>query len=460
MKDAQKAGLIVNWIGRQCIMTLHLMGVTLDSPRTVFDNLEKIFRPESNQTLSRFKFHGMKQKQGQNCDMYMSDLRLSIVECRYPDLVQDELLKDQFIFGLAIKEIQDHLLGGIKAEDPSEKCLLEARKIELKIEQRKLLGIKTTMTYNSVQHRGRGKFCSKSQGRGQSSSHIKSCKYCGKSHNKGNCPAFGKRYQKCRQDNHFKAVCKSNEGRRDHSKPRQKKGKGKKFHEVNEEDGVMDDLTDQVQSLFCNDVHFNAINKRMHTLIKCETPDGWSSDQTFKIDTEAGGNLMPIIMFTKLFPYVSLDALSRMVDRSVTLYAYNNTAIKQFGTCQIRLNFKGRSFICKFYVVEHEMAIVGISDAEKLRLVWVNFDTARDVKILHEINEGQAFKDKIERTYPQLFKGIGLMDGEISIKLKSGSIPHVEPVRRVPHAMQEPLKMSLTNWFAKRSFTKWIFQSQ
>ena len=47
-----------------------------------------------------------------------------------PDIVQDELLKDQFIFGLAFKEIQDHLLGKIKAEDPSENCLLEARKIE------------------------------------------------------------------------------------------------------------------------------------------------------------------------------------------------------------------------------------------------------------------------------------------------------------------------------------------
>ena len=68
------------------------------------------------------------------------------------------------------------------------------------------------------------------------------------------------------------------------------------------EDGVMDDLTEQVQSLFYNDVHFNAINKRMHTLIKCETPDGRTSDQTSKIDTGADGNLMPITMFTKLFP--------------------------------------------------------------------------------------------------------------------------------------------------------------
>ena len=27
MKDAQKAGLIVNWIGCQCTMMLHLMGI-------------------------------------------------------------------------------------------------------------------------------------------------------------------------------------------------------------------------------------------------------------------------------------------------------------------------------------------------------------------------------------------------------------------------------------------------
>ena len=62
----------------------------------------------------------------------MSELRLAIIGCRYPDIVQDELLKDQFIFGLVIKEIQDHLLGEIVAEDSSEKCLLESRKVVVK----------------------------------------------------------------------------------------------------------------------------------------------------------------------------------------------------------------------------------------------------------------------------------------------------------------------------------------
>ena len=37
MKDQQKAGLIINWIGRQCTMTLHSVGITLDKPKIFLD---------------------------------------------------------------------------------------------------------------------------------------------------------------------------------------------------------------------------------------------------------------------------------------------------------------------------------------------------------------------------------------------------------------------------------------
>ena len=188
MKDPQKAGLIVNWIGRQCTMTLHNMYVNLGKPDTVFEMLENIFRQESNQTLSRFKFRGLKKCQSQSCDAYMAELHLNIVECKYPNMVQDELLKDQFIFGVCIKEIQDHLLGEITPEDNSDKCLLEAHKVESKIEQSKLLGIKTSMTYDAIHsnnnnNRGRSKSKNKNQGCGRFQSSIRNCKYCGKHHN-------------------------------------------------------------------------------------------------------------------------------------------------------------------------------------------------------------------------------------------------------------------------------------
>ena len=222
--------------------------------------------------------------------------------------------------------------------------------------------------------------------------------------------------------------------------------KRKRFHEVNEEnEEVMDDLTEQVQSLFYNDVRFNAINTRMHTEIKCETPDGRCSENTFKIDTGADGNLLPISMFSKLFSQVSLDALKRTIDRNVTLYAYNNIQIKQYRICNVKLSFKGRMTIGKFFVVEHETAIIGINDVEKLGLIKVDFDLVekKQIKIINEVKDSQDFKCQNKKNYPELFKGIGLMKGEINIKLKEGTIPHVEPVRRVPHAMQGPLKNEL-----------------
>ena len=99
----------------------------------------------------------------------------------------------------------------------------------------------------------------------------------------------------------------------------------------------MYDLTEQVQSLFYSDVRFNIINTRMHTKVECDTPDGKCSENTFKTDTGADGNFMPISMFSKLFSWVSLDALKRTIDRNVTLYTYNNTQIKQYGTCNVKL---------------------------------------------------------------------------------------------------------------------------
>ena len=67
------------------------------------------------------------------------------------------------------------------------------------------------------------------------------------------------------------------------------------------------------------------------TTLKCETPDGWSSDQIFKIDTGAGCqfNAHKHVSALQLFPKVSLDALNKTVNKSVTLFAYNDTEIKQ-----------------------------------------------------------------------------------------------------------------------------------
>ena len=85
-------------------------------------------------------------------------------------------------------------------------------------------------------------------------------------------------------------MCKSGSGsKHDHSRSKRGSKKGKKFHEINESennDNGMDDLADQVQSLFYHDIHFNNVNMRVHTELGCETSQS-KSKQVFKIDTGA-----------------------------------------------------------------------------------------------------------------------------------------------------------------------------
>ena len=54
-----------------------------------------------------------------------------------------------------------------------------------------------------------------------------------------------------------------------------------------------------------------------------------------------------------------------------------------------------------------------------LGIVKVNFDMidkSNGIKVVHNITS-DSFRKQIEAEFPELFKGISLMDGETSIKL-------------------------------------------
>ena len=244
--------MLVNWLGREATQILNSVDTQIDNTDEVFEALEKVFRPESNQTLAHFKFRNMKQKASQMCDAYMSELRLALPECKYRN-DSDELLKDQFIFGIYDKEIQDHLLGEIKETDNSVKALYEARKIESKLAQRKLLGI-VTPTALSVEAIKRGfKYDHRNDDhrdfKGQQ--HDQKCDYCGQSHRRGkrNCPAFGKTCDKCGGKTTLGLCVSPKNLSQSMTQEGQIGPREKNVHEI-ECQNDMEDLTEQVQSLF------------------------------------------------------------------------------------------------------------------------------------------------------------------------------------------------------------------
>ena len=109
----RQAGLVVKWLGSEAGLTLRSLNLMCDEPNTIIDTLKDVFRPIGNRTMSRFKFKSLKQKQGSIVDAYMAELKVLIKECGYKENMQNILLKDQFIFGVTIREIQEHLLNEI-----------------------------------------------------------------------------------------------------------------------------------------------------------------------------------------------------------------------------------------------------------------------------------------------------------------------------------------------------------
>ena len=85
--------------------------------------------------MSWFKFKSLKQKEGSTVNAYMAELKVLIHECGYEDNMETILLKDQFIFGVTVREIQEHLLNDIDDDHDLNMTLVEARKIESRITQ-------------------------------------------------------------------------------------------------------------------------------------------------------------------------------------------------------------------------------------------------------------------------------------------------------------------------------------
>ena len=181
----RQAGLVVNWLGSEAGLTLRSLNLTYDELNTIFDALREVFRPIGNRMMSRFKFKSLKQKQGVTIDAYMAELKVLIKECGYYQNMQNILLKDQFIFSVTIREIQEHLLNKIGDGHDLNQCLIEACKIESCIAQRKLFRLKSVQ-YDSIDNqRSRPKKKLKPKEKrpqSRSQSGIRDCKYCGTNH--------------------------------------------------------------------------------------------------------------------------------------------------------------------------------------------------------------------------------------------------------------------------------------
>ncbi|XP_049273555.1 uncharacterized protein LOC125759180 [Rhipicephalus sanguineus] len=222
------------------------------------------------------------------------------------------------------------------------------------------------------------------------------CSRCNRIHERGKCPAFGKTCFSCRGANHFSACCSK---------------KGPQVSAVRDE-------PDDFQIL---DV---GVGNKADWLIDAKVA---SQVVSLKVDTGSQANLLPRTIFERLKVKTSLKASSSI------LRSYSGNVINHVGVATLPVAVNNRSEYFDFFIVrKSNQAILGLSASEALGLV------SRTVASVH-----MSSTDQIVKEFPELFQGIGCLARPYHMVLQKEATPVIQPVRRVPLALREPLREEL-----------------
>ena len=171
-----------------------------------------------------------------------------------------------------------------------------------------------------------------------------------------------------------------------------------------------------------------------------------NSHVRYKLDTGAGGNLMPFDTWQQFFPGSTPEELKCSIDHSVILKAYNKSSICQLGTCEVLISHRGVSHKCFFYVVPSQYCpILGLSDLLALKLVNFNCPTTQSWSSSRTTTVDTVNCDNItprptrpltktditeNPKYKHLFQGVGKFKIKpVDITIWEGATPYQAPPR-------------------------------
>ena len=179
---------------------------------------------------------------------------------------------------------------------------------------------------------------------------------------------------------------------------------------------------------------------------------------TCKLDTGAEGNIISLATYKLLAPDTDFDrnGIPCHLQRSNTrITAYGGSRIPQYGTCELMLDHRGKKQSATFFVVQSNAPlIIGLPTCRSLGLVTLNYAISTQHQAVKNNDHCSVMGDmngkcEILRKYADVFQGIGCLEGEYHITVDPSVPPVIHPPRRVPVALQKPLKEELDSLTAK-----------
>lgn len=433
----------------KCAQLLHFLGddalqiynsfTFLEEEKGKFDILVKKFDqhfiPKKNLTYERYKFFKSRQAATESIEQFVTELKNQAKQCEFENL-QDEMIKTMLITGLTDEILREKLLQheNKKLEDVIQACYIWEN---TKMQNRDMKNMKEVDNVKKYGSDDKKKFSvsgnkQHSTSTGNSSmtnngnnswtynkyrnntgykSYEKlrnnniNCTKCGKYHvnNFKACPAQGKTCNICKKLNHFGIVCRN---------------KNKNVNEINSTENCPEQ----------NNVHKLSID-----LVGNENIQSWQinlkikeKNLNFKVDTGSDVNVINFSTFKTL----NIDK-SNITPTSEVLYDYSNRKIPVIGKCIILSKYKNVDYNIEYFIVaENCKLIIGLSTSELLGLI-------------NRVNQVQNINNEYEnltKHYKMVFEGIGKLGKPYTIEIKEGSQPVINPIRRVPFALETQFK--------------------
>ena len=189
------------------------------SYETVKGKFDKHFIPKRNVIYERALFNSRRQEPGESVDSFITALHTLAEHCDYKAL-REEMIRDRIVVGISNSSLSEKLQ--LNSTLTLATAIVQVRQAEaVKLQQPALRGVTKDIPVGAVQAKQNSRLKQARQPRGKPEIGAKlnrppkrensTCSWCGKSpsHDRQRCPAREATCRKCKKTGHYEAVCRS-----------------------------------------------------------------------------------------------------------------------------------------------------------------------------------------------------------------------------------------------------------
>ena len=361
----------------------------------VRDALGDYFTKRRNVIFERARFNMRRQEPGESVDKFITSLYSLAEYCNYGTL-HDEMIRDRIVVGISNTKLSEKLQ--LDTDLTLEKAVTQARQAEVVKRQQPLVrGEQGATLVGGV----RGAQDTKSKNNGKPIP----CARCGKSpkHDLDKCPARNAVCRKCKKRGHYQVVCRT--------------GKPGRVQQVSEDTEEKD-----------NDSFF------LGAVGDPRPDDPWA------ISLHVNG--MPVNFLIDTGAEVTL--ISQSIHRALGSPALTPSRKSLKGPSSDNLQVKGwfRGTIVnspKQHEVEQDVYVVN-----QLSRCLLGQPAIKALDLVTRVRGVTEASCKVIDEFPQLFRGLGKIEGEYKIQLKDGAKPYaLTTPRRVPIPLMKAVRKEL-----------------